>query len=185
MAAPATRHILHMPGRLIKDPTDLSLADPYGGTKLGIFKSVTFSLKIEHHPITAEEWGNQVVEVIHAGSSIMIGATLREFDKDALAALFLDTETGSPSGETLVHFRADSGRAGTKLSTLAMKLVFVPRAAVRQPTIYIRQAVPVIAPETAIALATQEEVGIPVLFYGVPDSNEDVGQMGRLGDLTL
>jgi len=185
MATAVTRHILHMPGRLYADPTDFSAAEPYGGTRLGMFKQIVLRFGSEHKTITAEEWGNQVVQVIHGGTSLVVAATLREFDNDALAAIFLDTAAGSPSGERVIKIRADAGRAGTKLTTKAMKLLFVPRAATRQPSIYIRQAVPVLADETSIALATHEEVGIPVLFYGIPDTSEDVAEIGRLGDLTL
>jgi len=185
VATAVARHALYLPGRLIMDPTDFSAAAPYGGTRLGLTRLVVLRLGSTHKVITAEEWGNQAVEVIHGGTSLVLGATLRAWDADALAAIFLDTAEGDPSGERVVKFRADAGRAGTQLSTKAMKLLFVPRAVVRQPSIYIRQAVPVVADDAEIMLAPHEQFGISVVFYAIPDTNEDVAEIGRLTDLTL
>ena len=185
MATAVTRNILYMPGRLYSDPTDLSIAAPYGGTALGVTRNMQFRFNAEYKPATAEEWGNSVVEIFYGGMSPVLGATLREFDAAALAAVFLDTEVGDPSGKTSINIRADSNRAGTRISTKSMKLLFVPRASVRQPAILLRDALPIVGDDAAIALAMNEEVGINVLWYARPDTNEDVAVIGRLGDITL
>jgi len=185
MATAVTRNILFMPGRLYKDPTDLSAAAPYGGTALGTTRNMQFRFNAEYKTVTAEEWGNQVVEIVYGGMSPVLGATLRQFDSAALGAVFLDMETGDPSGETVINIRADSDRAGTRMSTLSMKLLFVPRASVRQPSILLRDALPVVAEDAAIALAMHEEVGINVVWHARPDTSEDVAVIGRLVDLSL
>ena len=171
MATAVTRNILFMPGRLYKDPTDLSAAAPYGGTALGMTRNMEFRFNAAHQPITAEEWGNQVVDVVYGGMAPILGATLREFDPAALAAIFLDTEVGDPSGHTTINIRADSERAGAQLSTKSMKLLFVPRASIRQPSILLRDALPVVADDAMVALAMHQEMGINVLFYARPDTN--------------
>lgn len=183
MAAPYSRNVLHLPGELIKDPTDLSAAAPYGGTRLGMVRNLYFRPGIRHVTITAEEWGGAPVEVIYAGASPIFGVTLRELDNDALGAVFLDTATGSPSGDQVVHLRATTGRAGTQISE--MKLLFVPRAVLRHPSILIRAALPVVTPETEIQLSMGKEVNVPVLFYARPDSTNRVASIGKLGDLSL
>ena len=185
MAAPTIRRVLHLPGVLIKDPTDLSAAAPYGGTYLGVVRGMFFRPGAEHYAVKAEEWGRATVEVVYCGSSPIFGATLREFDNDAVSAIFLDTAAGVPSGDRVISIRADYGRAGTLASTQEMKLLFVPLAPLRQPSILIRSALPVIATETEIALRMGEEVGVPVLFHAIPDSSNQVAVIGKLGDLTL
>jgi len=185
MATPAARNALHMPGELIKSPTSLSAAAPYGGTRLGLVRNMVFEFKAENYAIRAEEWGNQVVDLVYGGSSPVFGVTLREFDNDALSAMFLDTAVGSPSGDRSVHLRADTARAGTLASTKEVKLLFVPRAVLRQPSILIRAAVPALAEDTRLSLSMGTEVNIHVLWYARPDSSNRVATIAKLGDMTL
>ncbi len=185
MTSPLARNHLRIPGTLIKDPTDLSAASPYGGTELGNTEGVLFRPSSEFYVQTAEEWGSQPVDVFHGGYPLFLGATLRGLDNDALAAIFPDTVTASPSGETSVRFRVTAGRAGTQLSTLGMILLFEPRAALRHKAIILRDAIPVVAEDAEIALSMSREVGISVVFYGRPDSSNRVAEMGLIGDLAL
>lgn len=185
MATASTRTILKIPGTLIKDPTNLSAASPYGGTVLGVTRSVYFRVRGKHREIEAEEWGNQVVEVVHGGYSPVLACVLRGYDDDALAALFPDTATGTPSREKVVRFRADNGRAGTILSGNSMKLLFAPKAAVRHKAIILRDAVPVVLDDAEIAFDQTEETGIAVMWVGIPDSSNRVAEIGRIGDLSL
>lgn len=185
MATPAARHMLKIPGKLIQDPTNLSAASPYGGTVLGLVRAIYFRPTSKSKAIEAEEWGSQVVEVIHGGTSCVMAAVLRGYDDDALSAMFLDTATGTPSRDTVARFRVDSGRAGTLLSTKSMKLLFEPGAPIRHRAIILREALPVVTDETEMALDQTEELGIPVMWYGVPDSSGRVAEVARIGDLSL
>lgn len=185
MATSNVRNVLRLPGELIKDPTDLSTTAPYGGTRLGLVRNLYFRPGLEHHAVTAEEWGNAVVDVVHGGSAPIFGVTLREVDNDAISALFLDSAAGSVSGDQVISFRADNGRAGTLVSTKEMKLLFVPKSVLRHPSLLIRAALPVVSSETEIALRMGTEVGIPVLFYARPDSSDRLAVMGKLKDLSL
>ena len=185
MATANVRNILHLPGELISDPTDLSAAAPYGGTRLGLVRNLLFRPGLENHPIRAEEWGNAVVDIVHGGSAPVFAAVLREFDNDAIAAIFLDTSTGDPSGDKVINLRATSGRAGTLLSTKEIKLLFVPKAVLRHPSILIRAALPVVTPETEMALKMGTEATINVLFHARPDKSNRLAVLGKLGDLSL
>lgn len=185
MAQSNVRNVLRLPGDLIKDPTNLSASAPYGGTYLGLVKAMHFRPGIEHHPVTAEEWGNTVVDVVHAGSAPTFGVTLRELDNDAVSAIFLDTAAGDPSGDRVISFRADNSRAGTLVSTKEMKLLFVPKSPLRHPSFLIRAALPVPTRETEIALRMGAEATVPVLFYARPDSSNRLAVIGKLKDLSL
>lgn len=187
MATANVRNILKIPGRLIKDPTNLAAASPYGGTELGLASSILFKPRAKHVPITAEEFGGAVAEVLYGGDSCLLAATLRGLDNDAASAVFVDTATGSPSGDTVPRSRAatDATRAGIKLSANSLTLLFAPKAPLRQPAILIRDAIPVITEETEIALSQGAEFSVPVLFYGIPDGSNRSWEIAKLKDITL
>jgi hypothetical protein len=186
MAAPATRNVLKgVPGKLVKDPTNLSAAYPYGGTELGLTHNMKVRMKASHHVLTAEEWGDQPWEVVHCGYPLFFAATLRGMDNDALAAFFPDTTTGDPSGDTNIRFRVDNGRAGDFISAKSMKLLFVPEAVKRQRAVIIRDAIPVVAEEAEFALSAAEEHVISVVWYAIPDSSNRVAEVAYIKDLAL
>jgi len=185
MASPVVRNALHMPGSLITAPTSLSAAAPYGGTRIGLVRDMVFEFKAEKYEVRAEEWGNQVVDLVYGGSSPVFAVTLREFDNDAISAMFLDSAAGSVSGDRAINLRADYGRAGTLASTKEVKLLFVPRAVLRQPSILIRAAVPAMATEMKLSLSMGEEIGLAALWYARPDSSNRVATICKLADMTL
>ena len=185
MTAPKTRTTLKVPGSLIADPTNLSAASPYGGTRLGLVKMMSFNFGSQFHPITAEEWGGITSEVIHCGYTATFACALRGLDNDALSAVFPDAGTGSPSGDQKIRIRATSGRAGTLLSTLSLKLLFEPEAPLRHKAILIRDAIPVIAEDAALRLSKSEEQIVNVLFHARPDSSDRIAEIGFIGDMTL
>jgi len=185
MAAPSTQNMLRIPGKLVKDPTDLSAAYPYGGTELGLVHQAMFKPQAKHHPITAEEWGEQTVEVISGGTSVLFGVTLRGMDNDAWSSVWPDTATGSPSGDKTIRFRVDNSRAGSLLSASSMILLFVPEAVMRHRAVIIRDAIPVVVEDASIQFSASEEIALDVIFYGRPDSSERVAQIGYIKDLAL
>jgi hypothetical protein len=186
MATGAARHVLWVPGQLCLDPTSLSGEFPYGGTALGVVSGIVIRTRSLHHEITAEEWGRQTVEVVHGGTSFVLAALLRGYDADALAAVATDSAVGSPSGERVVRFRADQGRAGSLLSELvAGTLLFAPLAPIRHPAVLVHDAIPVLGASDDLALSARDEFGVPVTWYGRPDSSNRVADIGRIGDLSL
>lgn len=185
MAAPNTRNVVKIPGTLVKNPTNLSAAYPYGGTILGEIRAFSFAVQSKHEEITAEEWGDQVVDIVHGGTSVKLSCVLRGFDNDALEAIFPDTEVAVPSRERRISWRVDNGRAGTLLSTLSFVLLFVPKAADRHNAVLMRDAVPVVEDALELLLSQDKEAELPVLFYGRPDANNKVAEVSRIGDMTL
>ena len=185
MVAPLAQNMLRIPGKLVKDPTDLDAVYPYGGTELGLVHQVMFKPQAKHYPITAEEWGEQAVEVISGGTSVLFGVTLRGMDNDAYSSVWPDTAAGDPSGDKVVRFRVDNSRAGILLSTLSMVLLFVPESEMRHRAVIIRDAVPVIAEDAVLNLSPSEEIALDVIFYGRPDSSDRVAEIAYIKDLAL
>ena len=185
MAAPDPRSMIKVYGQLVKDPTDLTAAYPYGGTQLGMVGEVLFRPQNKSQVLTAEEWGDQVWEVVDVGTSFWLACVLRGIDDDAYAAVFLDTATGDPSGKKTIRFRVGDGRAGTLRSTKGMKLLFVPDAPLRHRALILRDALPVLAEDAEIHLSKDEEWKVRVVFHARPDSSDRVAEIGFLKDLAL
>jgi hypothetical protein len=189
MAAPLTRRSWRIPGRLVQTPTDLDAVYPYGGTELGLVGRETFALAASHHPIRAEEWGRQVVDVIDGGVSPTFGFDLRGFDIDAISAVFPDTAAGSKvhsdTRERVISLRTTDARAGSKLGDRSFPLLFVPDDRDTKPAILLPDAVPVLAEDGVMRLDAENEIVIGVVFYARPTSAGRVAQIGIIRDLTL
>lgn len=189
MAAPITRRSWRIPGKLVKDPTDLTAAYPYGGTELGLVGREELRFRATHAPLTAEEWGEQVYEVIHGGTSLVFACELRGFDQDLVATVFPDTADGSKiitdTREKIIRFRATTSQAGSKLGDSSFALLFVPDDTKTKPGVLLYDAVPVIAEEAVIGLDPEREVTISVLFYARPDGTDRVGEIAPVKDMTL
>lgn len=185
MTTRATKSALKVPGRLVKDPTDLSAAFPYGGTELGLVSEVVVRPRAKHQVLTAEEWGELPWDVVYGGTSFLFGCLLRGVDDDAYAAIWPDTASGTPSGDKKVLIRDDNGRAGTLLSTLSMELLFVPDAALRHRAVIIRDALPAVAEDAEIRFSMTEEWGLRVVWYCRPDSSNRIAEIAYIGDMSL
>ena len=185
MAAPSVRSAIKVYGKLVKDPTDLTADYPYGGTELGLVGSVLLRPRNQTQLLTAEEWGDQVWDAVDGGTSILLACTLRGVDGDAYGSLFLDTATGTPSGQKVIRFRSDNGRAGTLRSTLGMKLLFAPSSPLRHRAVLLRDALPVLVEDTEIPMTKDEEWAVKVVFYGRPDSSNRVAEIAFIKDMTL
>lgn len=185
MSAPRARSALKIYGKLVKDPTDLTAAYPYGGTELGLVGQIAIRPNNTSLPLTAEEWGDQVWDVLDGGTAFLLACTLRGVDGDAYSSVFLDTATGSPSGDKVIRFRADNGRAGTLRSTLAMTLLFVPDSPLRHRAVIVRDAIPVVTADSEIAMNIDEEWVLKVVFHGRPDSSNRVAEIAYIKDLAL
>ena len=189
MAAPTRSRSWRIPGRLVKDPTDLTAAFPYGGTELGFVHKEVLRFNAEHHGMTAEEWGPQVYEVIDAGSSLVLGVEVRGFDIDMISAIFPDTAAGSKihsdTAERSIQGRPTSVRAGMKLGDRSFALLFVPDDVKSKPGVLIYDAIPVIAEDATMAFDAETEATFNAVFYSRPDASDRTWDIAYLKDMTL
>ena len=185
MASPKARSMIKVYGKLVKDPTDLTAAYPYGGTELGLVGQILFRPQNQSQVLTAEEWGEQPWEVVDGGTAVWMACDLRGIDGDAYGAAFLDTATATPSGEKTIRFRANNGRAGTLRSTQSMILLFVPDAPLRHRAIILRDAIPVVVEDAEISLSKDDEWSLRIAFHGRPDASNRIAEIAFLGDLSL
>ena len=174
-------------GYLVKDPTDLSAATPFGGTLLGTTSEHAWNPNFQHEQVLTEEWGATPTEVIYLGEAPVFAAALRSYDADALALLFPLTATGASSGRKVLKHDvgAAATRAGTKLSAVAHKMIFVPESVRTQPAVYFPNAVPIISGDAALRLRREVIGSIGCMWIAMPDSDGRTHEVGLLEDITL
>lgn len=184
MSSADPRSILKIPGRLVKDPTDLTADFPHGGTELGIVRERVFRVIQRRQIITANEFGLEPAEVIESGQTAVFACTLRGFDVNAVAQIFPDVVTSTDSGFPVIRYPG-SARAGELASGRAFKLLFSPRNTEEHPGFVFYNAIPLMAETMEMDFSADREFGINVVFQAIRDNATPpkVYQIGLLADL--
>lgn len=165
MATARPQDALLVPGRLCVAPTDLSLDFPHGGTALGLVRGVEWVPGKRPAPVTAEEWGGHVTQVIEMAETATLACFYRQWDADALQKTALDTEAGSSTARRRlrVDVGTDGTRPGTDLTAKGVTLYFSPDAN-QHPGVLIFRAIPV-TPTAAMRWAASENLEVPAVWY--------------------
>ncbi len=186
MANANVLNIRRIPGRLVKNPTDLAAAFPHGGTPLGVTRDMEFRMGIQTTAITAEEFGAQQIEYVYAGELAIFAAVLREYDVDAVQQIFPDAVAGTCGQLPNINYNVTgSKRSGLLLSSKSFKLVFSPDALDRDPFVVLYKAIPLVEETSLMALSLSEELGVGVVFAGIPDGTDRVYTVGNREDIIL
>lgn len=182
--------VLRGQGRLSIGWTDSDFTGtfPYGGTALGWSMDVMCRVHAGEFPILAAEWGGVPVEVLKGGEWWSMACIFRAWDPDAIETTFPNTRTGAKTADPVVQLsHAPSGgtRAGQRLSTRAVKLVFTPDDLYRVPAWCAYRAVPVFQRDVDLVWDRARELAPLVTFLGMPDTTAElqVGEIGPLVDL--
>jgi hypothetical protein len=152
MAAPSASSIIRVPSTLV-----------FNGTTLGESRDIEFTTEPKLREIWAEEFGC-ITDVIYGGERVILKATLRYPDSDAISAICLNA-SGSSFG-----FKAQTNRAGLSLYTRANTLVVTPKYA-SHPSMTIHKAMPFISPAASIRYGWNRDWGLEVVFTGSMDSS--------------
>jgi len=183
-------NFLYLAGRLVKDPTDLQAAFPHGGTALGSAKNIAFRYEPEEGEIRAEEFGGTLVETIRGAQDVKLAAVLREYDSDAINAIFPDVISGLVFAKPVARIRAYGDVSGATVpgslgSTNGFKLLIAPRTPDTSIAVMIYLAIPSLAEQAELQMKIGTEAGIAVLFRGVPDGTGRISHVGTMEDLAL
>lgn len=152
MAAPSASSIIRVPSTLV-----------WNGTTLGESRGIEFTTEPKLREIWAEEFGC-ITDVIYGGERVILKATLRYPDSDAISAICLNA-SGSSFG-----FKAQTNRAGLSLYTRANTLVVTPRYS-SHPSMTLYKAMPFVSPQASIRYAWNRDWGLDVVFTGSMDSS--------------
>ena len=171
MSSPTLTNILRLRGRFIKGNPNLTGTFPFGGTELGLTRNGRFRFDRMSQGLTMEEFGGIKGEEYYAGEKAVMNAILRDFDADMISAIFLE------SGAAGLVTRTKTGVRGQKLSDLADIITFAPVSEL-QPFVVFYNAMPMIQEASEIQMAANVEVGFPVQWEAIPDSNGRVFSFG-------
>ena len=189
MTTPVASNIIHIPADLIKDPTSLdpSTAPDFGGTILGNVSEVVLRVTHRQEALRAEEYANEVVEVVEGSDDVVLGAFLRGFDKDAIQTIFRDADQSSLTGQARVQFPGATTRASSFGSDRAIKLLLAAKNYEEHPSLIIYNAIPLLdeAAQLRFSFNNTNEYGLPVVFQGIRDSSAKIAQHRLLEDLDL
>lgn len=186
MSSPYPRSILKIPGKLVKNPTDLSAAYPHGGTELGVCRDVVMNFGVQVDFPIAEEFKAPAAAILQEERAFF-ACVLRSWDDDMLSTIWHNTQT-STYGETGVLAKVSGSgvkRAGTNLATRGVKLFFSPHAVDQHRAVLLYNAVPIPAETAELQLSIGREMGLAIVFRALPD------QLGRMyacdlrGNMTL
>lgn len=183
MGTAAAGSVLLVPGRLAKNPTDLTTAYPHGGTALGVVADVVLEPRVRTMEIEAEEWGGAPADVLYLGEAWRLAVLLRQWDVDAIDAVFPNvTNTGTGNVRRTIQQTGSTVYPGYTLSSRAMKLVFTPDDSAR-PGLLIQRALPALRPTAALNLGLGEELGFAAFFWVLKGANARYADVGTLADL--
>jgi len=188
VAAPDPRNIIgHVPGRICVNPTDLSLDFPHGGLALGEVEDAEVLLDAPAQILTAEERGNAPYEAIHGGEAWSIALLLREWNAEAYARFFPNSQAGLVSGHAMLE-SPGSMPAGARLSERQAVWVFSPINLDLHPMVVFYAGIPMLRETARLRLrlgGAAERLTVPVVIVATEDSLDRVVAAGRRSDLGL
>lgn len=185
MATANSLNIRNVAARVVKDPTDLSAAFPYGGTELGLTMKNRFAPNIVTRETTREEWGGAAASAHYMSERGLLAMTLRDFDPDMVAAVF--PNTASVNGHRVVRgsFASSVNLPGYDLAGLAAKILLAPLDPDAFEGVLLFNAVPVIDEDFSAEYGIGNEVGIGLSWLAMPDSTGRTWEMGKIAGMTL
>ena len=188
MATANTRNLWRFTAAIIKSPTNLSAASPYGGTALGLIGDFVLAIENAHTEVWAEEFGNVCVDYVRQGEKAVITGVLRTWDDDAIGSIFPNTADGAGSNRKLIKGQV-AGAGMTKPGKLAsagsFKLLIASDAPDHNPSLLFYNAIPMMDTQLRIASTPAAEAGMAVAFRAAPDSAGKLYAMGLLEDMSL
>lgn len=172
-------------GELAYGCTDLTIAQPHGGTGLGLVGDVEFAPPAGFVRIPASE-KNSTAAILYVGGDAILGVSLEGWDDTAangvLSPLFPAVKT--TNARTVLVWPGDAAdgiQEGEKLVPLGV-VVFTPTNPVH-PAVILYNAVVNLELSARMRLSSIRVLSVPLVLTGLPDSTGRVAAMGRIQDL--
>lgn len=182
MAAGNPVRVIRAPGRLVVNPTDLTTSYPYGGTEVGLTKTVAVKPLGDPYRVMSEGRG-EITDYLEGDTRWVVGFYLRGFDDDALLLLHPDfAEVGEITGHT--SFRVPArGVPGASALPRARKLLYVPDDPINVPAVAIFRGIPDFDNGAEISFQRKQEFGMAMAVECLRDSANRILEIGRLADM--
>ena len=184
MAIARADNILRIPGRLVADPTDLTIAFPFGGTALGMASDVIWRPNAQRAEIRAEEDGGSIADHLKMGESPQLGMFIRGFDPDMIPKVFDGSSVSTKTKEAQIDYPADAA-PGRLASAASIKLLYAADNFEDHLSLLLYNAYALLEEVSELRFSRKTEFGVPVLFHGIRDATNRVYQLRLMEDLVL
>jgi len=162
--------VLVQPGRLVMNPTDLSLAFPHGGTSLGMTEEgITLNWEKNWQPVVVEEYGQEPIKIIHIGEEIKMSVNFVQWESNVTGLIWQGfTATGGVSGLTNMEWPGSGSKyAGKDMSGSSIILLFSPSDLTNNKVVLFRKAVPLST--TEVEFKASKKTILACEFYAMRD----------------
>lgn len=184
--------ILTQPGRLIWAPTNLALANPYGGTALG-FTEEGVRLRIDASTIvvTGEELGPEPLRVLWGGAAPKLFVEFLQWDTNTIQRAFPGGLSAAGTSARIITL------PGTLLPGQAIPtatLLFVPDDTTNNKAVLFHKVAPAIQETAELQFRLRSRSTLPVVFHAMREDgvvstdaeyNYRLMAIGKLSDLSI
>lgn len=191
MAAGNVSRVIRNAGKLVVGPTDLTAADPYGGTEIGLMNAAVLVPRGEPRMIWNEGLGDYT-DALEPWYQWTFTCFLRGSDDSAKTLLLKGNRTVGSKTQHGVYTAPNSRTPGQSMIDYSNVVVlFVPENLIDHDALILYRAIPVWDDAAELAFQKREEFGFPLTFRLMRDSTGggaavgNTHQWARLPDLTL
>lgn len=184
MAAGNVARIVRAPGRLVVNPTDLGAAYPYGGTEVGKSNLCVLQPRGTGFRVEAESLG-EATDVLESSNEYVFACFLRGWDDDAVAQFLSGGFTAGAVSKHAVWSEPGTTVPGASALDRALILLYVPDDLLHTPAVLVFRGVPDWNEGSELAFQRGDELGLPIAFDCIRDTNDHILSVGRLADLSL
>lgn len=184
MVAGLAHKIIMGPGKLIIDPTNLSLSSPFGGTEVGLIESFILQNLSEPFLVWNESLG-EPTDIKEGKREVVASCLARGWDDDLVEQLL---PSGQAEGSTSKHRMYDYPGTvvpGASILGNGVILLFEPDDELHVPALIIRNAIPYWNPSIEQVRNRKTELITPVAFHCLRDASLRIITVGMLSDLSL
>ena len=183
MAAGDPTTVRREDGILIASPTTNTGSAPYGGTYLGMTYAHEVGMVDAPSLVPAEEFGGAPVEGLEGGKWLVFSAIFRGWDNDAINHLFPNTSLNTT--RKIAAGTTETVRAGHLVSGRAFPLLFVPKDAINNRSIYMPRALPIVTGESRSMRSILKEAATHATFIAIPNASGRVYDIDILSRITI
>ena len=185
MAAGNAARVLRAPGRLVVNPTDLTLNYPYGGTEVGKTKLAVLMSFGTSVRIPSEGLGGDASDILERSNLWVFACFARGWDDEAIEKFFsTNYAQGTATGHAVFREPGIRGPGASAIGR-AVQLLYVPDDPTSAPAMVAYRAVADWTDGAEIAFQRQEELGIPLTIELMRGATGKIVEVGRLDDLSL
>lgn len=188
MVAGNVSSVIRNAGKLVIGPTDLTAADPYGGTEIGLMNAAVLTPLGVPRVIWNEGLG-EPTDILEGSNDHLFTCFLRGADDNVKTLLLKGWRSaGSVTQHGVITGPSSRTPGQSMIDHSNVVLLFVPENLIDHDAMIMYRAIPWWTESAEIAFQKREEFGIPLSFRllrNAASPQPHTFQIGRLPDLSL